>query len=405
MNLRLTQISLLLLLVLLTVSAAFADVAKDRQPIGVLRQGYLTNRESFPLIDCNFEWREGKAATRQDALDGKWTGKTKTQLGHWLVDGSFVHYKLLCSPELVQETERLMREGLKKNESGAKTTAPTSVSIPCADRIFLRSDAYSLRYGPTNLSANLFSKTDRDPEGIRVTPFNPDCLGPDEYSSPARYMEEALNSRMKAKFGGTEKINGIEALVASFADGDRQKFGFDPKRGYLMVYASDTDLSSGKRYYEVNVLEARECSGGRWFPMRLVTILNPDSAGPYDVRELKVTRLDVDTKPSADKFRVTLPEGVQVSVIGRMEWMNITEPKSVTPQDLPGLQVRAKEVGDSYLAGQSAEAQVGGKSSGRRYIYVALGASLVFVLGCIVYYSRRRKNQLAPPGPSPSGES
>jgi len=241
-----------------------------------------------------------------------------------------------------------------------------------------------------NLSANLFTKEDRDPEGIRVSPFNVDCFGPDEDSSPGRFLRDALNGRFTAKFGGTERINGIEALVVVVDEG--LKYGFDPKRGYLIVYASDKAPSSGRRYYEVDVLEARECSARRWFPTRVVRISQPDTAGPYKVSELKVTKLDVDSRPAADEFRLQLAKDAQVSVIGRMEWVNLKQTKTVTTKDLPALLENMKRVGDEYLAREGSQPRLSEGGSTRTLYLTAVAVALAALTAALFVKWRRRKS-------------
>lgn len=372
------------LCIILLLSANGYANDTDRQALGFLKEAYLRNRESFPIVNCRFEWREGKTATREDAFDERFIGKpTLTQLGHWLVNGPLVRYELLCSPELTHETNRRIEEGLKMKEK--------NISIPCMNKLYLRSDTYSLRYGPVNMVANLFTKTDEDPDGIRVTPFNPDCLGPDEYSSPAFYIQSALDGRFEAKYLGSQKIDGTDMLVIGVASGLRQKFGFDPKRNYLMTYASDKDILSGKRYYEVEVLDAKECSGGRWFPTRIVSILNPDSnASPFEVRVLKVMELDVDTKPPLDFFRLTLPSGVQVNRIGVMEWLNLSESTNLAPADLPKLHERMKQAGENYFRQQEAEQESLVKHAYLRTMLATTFVCMMLVLSVVLYYKWRR---------------
>jgi hypothetical protein len=369
------------LCVLLVLCVSLNADDRDRQALGFLKEGYLRNRESFTTIDCEFEWRKGKAATRNDAFECRFIGEPTVQTGHWLVDGPLVRYELLCSPALVQETQRIMDKALK--------TGTNNVSIPCSDKYFLRSDAYSLNYGPVVLAANLFTKTDQDPDGIRITPFNPDCLGPDEYSSPARSIDAALGGRYEGQFLGSERLGGDEMLVVGLGPGLRQKFGFDPKRGYLMVYASDTDPNSGKRYYEVKVLEAKECPGGHWFPMRIVSVLSPDTSSPFAIRELKVLNLAVDAKPPRDSFQLQLPPGVQVNCIGRMEWLNIREATTITPQDLPALHERMKEVGEKYLQQQEAESATRNTNSVTRIVLISLAILLALVLAVALLFRWR----------------
>src|SRR5579862_5061283 len=227
----------------------------DPNAIGVLLEGYTRNRESFVSLECRFKWVTGKALSFDDAVAGRFSEISLVQNGHWLVNKSKVRYELLCDPDGAKRTSEIMQGKAKVpvTTGQEKTKSPTPFNVPCLDRLFLRNDAYSLKYGPQMSGANLFAKTDQDAEGIRVTPFNPDCLGADEYSSPSRYLRDALAGKWNAHFIGTQKVNGVDTLLVDVAQSMR--FGFDPKKGYILAYASDTDPKTGKRRYVVQVTD------------------------------------------------------------------------------------------------------------------------------------------------------
>ena len=371
-------------LLVLAFSGSAAPENADRDALGVLAEGYSRNRESFDAIDCRFDYAQGKAATIENALAGRFTERFVKQRGHWLVNGRAVLYQLLCAPELREETERIKREDIDRRKSRASGSATPSeyLKVPCLDSEFLRNDSYSLHYAASIRAGNLFSKTDQDGNGIRITPFNVDFLAADEYSNPARYIAEALAGQWDAKFDGTKRINGVDTLVARIGAKLEVTFGFDPARNFLLVYSSYAGAKPGQRYYEAYVTAARECSGGRWFPMRTVLVRNPDRGPPFHVREVTVVEVDVDSTPRADRFRLEVPTGVQVSNVGHVEWITLDHPENVGINDLSLLHQRCVEHGREYEARRKKDEAM---FDGAGEPLEQSGSRAALVLACVVF--------------------
>lgn len=390
-------ISALMFTAILTTPASAGDA--ERNAIGVLAEGYARNREAFPFIDCRFDWMRAKAPTVDDALKGKFIGDSLVRHGHWLVSGPNVRYEVLCDPAVTAANMSALREDwqrLRKSEKGAETKF--ALPVNCMDRLILRSDAYSLKYGPFVHAANLFSKTDQDGEGIRYTPFNIDILGPDESSNPGRYLRDCLNGRFQGRFLGTPQINGVDVLVVTVGgtpgptgEPVGPKFGFDPKRGYLPVYISDTSPESGKRWYEAHITEARQCTNDRWFPTRVVKIISPDTGAPYEVEQITVLDLDVDSEPSADRFQLELAAGTQVNVIERTEWTNLRHAETFRPEDLAALHERCIRTAKGYQERRAkAMAAVTGGSSRLRTVLIVGNVGILAAVACVLLLRRRK---------------
>ncbi|MEQ8853229.1 hypothetical protein [Gimesia sp.] len=389
--------TLVILLILIT-SAATNGVNDDI--LGVLAVGYTRNRESFPVFDCRFEWRDAKAATIEDALAGKFISEAKPLQGHWLVDEENVRYELMCTPEMRKEAEDAT-ENPQITEQNEKFEIP----IPCADNLYLRNKSYLLSYGPLTLAANLFGPSDPRTSGVRITPFNPDIMGTEERSSPDRFLRACLSGRFVGHFDGTEKINGVDVLAVTIGerpgpDGKLvgHKYGFDPDRGHLPVYISDRSPQSGKLLYEAYITEAREFSGERWFPTRVVLILAPESEPPYQLKELKVSKLDVDLKPSIDRFNLELASGTQVNVIGRTEWTFLKEDESFTVNDLPALHQRCIAYGQAFLEREKKAKEAGNQPAVERTAtikYLIIGNGCILVIVAILFFLmwKRRRNK------------
>lgn len=241
---------------------------------------------------------------------------------------------------------------LKLQEASAGS-APGGALVPvrCYDELYLRGNRISLRHAPLMRVGNLFGDVDVDHDGIRFTPFNIDTSGPHERSGPISLLSACLSDRFIGTLENAQKVNGVDAIFVSVGrtkDDMRVRMGFDPSRGYLPVYMSDRDKASGKRHHVAYMTEAKAVAHDRWFPMRHVKVLQPDSAPPFLTYILTVTALDVD-KPIPDSmFELSIVKDSQVNVGDQIAWTQITEERTVTPADFPGLYAECIEVGNRY---------------------------------------------------------
>jgi len=342
----------LAILLLPAMFACGSEIIDDTNAIGVIAEAYTRNRESFTVFDCKFVLTRASSATVSDALAGKLVGTKLTRIGEWLVDGKNVRYELGCPPADLKIEEKMLEE--------AKSPKSKTASVSCTEHYFLRDKAHSLSYVPLIGSANLFGPSDVDSAGIRVTPFNLDFMGADEFSSPDRYLRDVLNGRFKGQFIGSESINGVEALCVRVTTPLGEiKLGFDPQRNYMLVYQADERQS--RKLYEFFVLDAREVSGS-WFPMRTVKIRPPNSAGMIPVEQLTVEKLDTESKPANDRFQLVLAAGTQVGIIGRPEWTKISQSELIGLDDLVELNERCVATGKAHIARQQEMANLGAQA-------------------------------------------
>ncbi len=394
---------------LLLMATAAARVLPDpavRDVLGVLAGGHSRNRETFTVIDCRFEWAEGKAASVEGALGGRFIEKRVTQRGHWLLNGPNVRYELLCEPDLRLEGERIKRQHIEQKKNAASGQQPPKGAVvfkgggilhaPCIDQFYLRNASYVLTYGPGNLAANLFTKTDPGIHGIEITPFNLGVFGGDEGAGPSIYLKAALGGRCPAKFEGIQRINGVDVLVVRVGPSLEQIYGFDPARGYLLVYYSYMNTRSRERSYETHVTDTRHCSGDRWFPMRTVFIDNPETPAAVRVKELTVIDADLDSEPRADRFRLELPAGARVVNVDRVDSVGLARPETVGVNDLAELDKRCLKRGQERAMLEKAKTQPDGdddaaldRSGGRAALLIAC-VVLAAAPASLVALKRRR---------------
>ncbi len=362
----------------------------DRDLLGVLAESYSQNREGFSSFSCKFTVDAGLASTREDALAGKLQpGPIGPRKGLWIVDGTRARYEILCDPKDIERFQKAIEKRIKEGGEGPASTN-------CADRVRLDGNGYRIKFGPFIHGANLFGRNESDGEGIRMTPFNMDVMGADEFSNPARYMRSCLSGRFQFVVKGTQTINDLDLIVVQVHDQKGPKgepigptLGFDPKAGYLARYISLMDTRTGMIFSEVFVNEVKSCSGDRWFPTKVTVVRNSDAPPPFQVERLTVTELDADHRPEADDFKIDLPAGTMVSTPGKDQWLTLAQAESFSPDTLPALEERMVETGKKHLAAakQPRKPDAGASWAG----WIALINVVALGLIAIVFFVRRRK--------------
>jgi len=358
--------------------------------VRVLLAGYSENRDSFPVIDCRFEYVSGgSAASIDNALQRQVEGKIKPRDGHWLVSGHNVLYSLLCKPETSAENAERIADFVRPSKTKDKDA---ELSLDCDDRLYLRSEGYSLRYGPLIQAANIFTTFDTDGEGIRITPFNIDVHGSDEYANPGRNLRDALSGNLDYRYIGVESFNGISGVFVELGNNlTRKKIGFDPAKGYLPVYGSQTNGKTGQVEFEIFVIKSQECSGGRWFPMEIVKIERPKGEPPFRTEWITVTSLDVDHEPPESNFQIELQNGTQVNVPGRFEWTTLKADETFKSSDLASLNQRCIDHG-IFLKKRKADAlaSLNLKSGYIQWKYLIIANILVLSIVLVFFFRHRR---------------
>ncbi|MFO1092252.1 MAG: sigma-70 family RNA polymerase sigma factor [Planctomycetaceae bacterium] len=327
----------------------------QNEELRALAEGYSKNRNSFPTIDCRFECTIGKVASLDDAMKLRFMEAVPpfaTKHGEWVVSGDRVLYDLQCSPEVAER----VRAEIEAISRIPQTAAFAEHPLEGNDISYLRGSQHSLQYGRFFRVGNLFGPGDADAAGIRMTPFNLDLMGADEQSGPDRMLRDCISGRFVGTVAAPETTNAAKcaAVTVGHAGGGLiSRYVFDPERGFLPVQWTYFE-NDGRVRFAVHLLEARECSGGRWFPLRSVCVLDPDGAGPHLAIGMKVTSLDVDQEPHDDRFQLALAEGATVYTPSRIGWVSIDHDRSISPSDLAGLYEQCAQAGKESAERQDA---------------------------------------------------
>jgi hypothetical protein len=234
----------------------------------------------------------------------------------------------------------------------------------CVSRnLLVAKNLYRMSYAEDGQVANIYPGGIREGEyGIEHSPFDMGVMARNEYSSPYRYLQYCIQGRFSGKYEGTQEINGQQLEIVTFStktSGNQpsMKFGFDPKQGFLATYISDYDDRTHEPTYEAFILETKQCSGDRFFPVKSVVVYRElehfrINDGKYWVDSFEVTELDVDTPPDSNLIQIELPKGTQVTAPSfKSQWMNVEEEAIlVTPQEIEQLHQNCIAYGKAYLA-------------------------------------------------------
>ncbi|MBL8849055.1 MAG: hypothetical protein JNG89_05200 [Planctomycetaceae bacterium] len=299
--------------------AALLAAGPDDAKLKALADAYQANRQSFVNVDCRFKVQFGSCATLEDALAGRFLEQRDEQWdqrgGRWTVRGPFVRYEygFLLDPAAKDDDEYLISGNYLLQRLQGSTTGN---------------------------DVALFDSVEDDGFGIRFHPFNIDIIGPHEYSNPPRYVDSCLSGRFVGRYNGIETIQGIQLETVSIGPSGMVvpvKMGFDPLRGHLLCYMQDSDPDTGRLRYAAYVTSARECTGGRWIPLRWVNFRDPESAEPHSTTILTVTDLNVDDPPPDESFEMVVPAATRMRFQdGRLfaDWQSENE-LTITAANLP----------------------------------------------------------------------
>jgi hypothetical protein len=320
--------------------STLAAAADDEQSTAVLRaiaEGNLQNRESFEQFVCRFRVSLGTAPTLEHALRGDSISVAATADGVWIVDSPAVCFDLKCDPALIEQAMEKAREQLPA--SGGTVAGP-----PLPSKGFLDDGRHQLMYSRVLKGGNVFQPDNRT-SGISLGPFDMGAMGVNEAGIPGRVILESFSTSKPAVLEGPLGLvpDGLVSVTVRStsheADSWKRSFVIDPQRGCLPVEIRYYGEDGGSLVGLAVMTDAKECTRGRWFPMRSIAVLNPSSVGDTrHVREIVVTSLDVDTSPPPQEFSIAMEAGSLIndpSVSGSQ--MAIREPRSINVTELAEL--------------------------------------------------------------------
>jgi hypothetical protein len=283
--------------------------------IQALAEASAANHEAFEKVICKFHISVGQASSAKSALEGNLDVRIATGPGIWIKNGDQSRYELELPDEYLQE--RL--EEAHKQPDVAGGNQGKSFSLPFAGLKFLTDERLQLNYSPL-LDLCTVSKTNPS-DGPTYTPLGRGAMGRHNLLTPTALIKRAVEQKRACRIIERFTERGVKSVVVEVelqpsADGTYQPLAlikFAVNRGCFPTEISRTAV--GEPVYWRNVAtDLIECSGGRWFPKRVVHIDSPDAeSGPIPVREIVVDHIDADVEPSVTDLTVSVPAGAAVS--------------------------------------------------------------------------------------------
>lgn len=348
--------------------------------------GYASNVQAFPFYRCRYRTTLAEAASIEDALARKWVNARSAE-------------DLLIVED---DYERFERNGTSLPTKAEKKIAPKVMKggvgyVPSdglSSRKFLRGIPGRLSYNPILQTMNLYSRTTAM-SGLAVsTPLDMGCLGYRNEKGPDRLLADTAD--YQPTFLGREVVNGVSAIGTRFLKksvGEVFEFWLDGSRGFLPVRCNFTTTDG--RVVQYHLLGARECSNGRWFPDRVLSITPPkEKSGTFHLRETQVLELDADHRPGTAVFTISVPAGTG------LKWydkpgpnVRLKQDESINVLDLPELFDKAEKASSSPLIDTGLSHQ-----RSWPWMWIGLvGGSLCVATGIFLLVWRRRTPGLSIP--------
>lgn len=294
-------------------AAGQPDAARMR----ALAEAALDHRRAWEFFKCSFTIAVGTAADEESAVRA---GPADAQLadGILVVDGPRIRFESNLD-EATRAKERFTQIATEDKGNGRKRViARSSLRINPARSLW--DGARGVRYGTLG---NIVTLTAPDAGGPRVVTTPLDLagnMGRDEERHPAKsILKSKEDAAIRCVFRGEERIDGhdcevidIDEQILPGKDGSwHRTVYFDTERGCLPI-KMEMWVSTPDAVTTVRVTDVRECSRGRWFPMRTVKVRRSKGAQAdehLDVTEIKVTQLDLDHRPQRSDFTIAVDGG------------------------------------------------------------------------------------------------
>lgn len=291
-------------------------------------QGFLANYSGFEFYTCEMRIRAGKCGSLQRAIDSGPETDVATGTANMVVDGPLLYYKRSTDDEV--KFDPTLKVG--------------SMQLPA--QWLLRGENQTLSGNPLLGGVSIQqSKADSVPNGWQLGADMTTWDGAGALASGAsglfgNYVSSRPNTGNPFSIEEDVEILGVRCLGVTVTSGPIiAEFFVDENRGFIPL---KTQLCvTGDKNTPMTIMfvtDIQQCSQGRWFPMRAVAVsLNgAHEGGNHHVREIVVTHVDADQRPSRDAFSMELPAGMSISdPNGAPSQYTLHEKTTVTLANLP----------------------------------------------------------------------
>ena len=376
------------ILIALTAVMLVAPVGRADDADGVARAavaGYAANLRSFDPVRCGYTYRQGDASNEANAKAGRLVTVQSSCRAVLTMAGSRIRIDNLGVP---------FNQGMKgKSAEAIPGTGLKRVPVDfCVQGVYMSNGSEDMAFD-TGTTVNIYTPDlPCDPR-----PPNPLATGAFDWrlqSTPDRMLDQP--GRFQFRGEGVQSLDGKPTIRARFVDRDNSSefvVDFDPARSYLPLRTEVWNTGAGpKGSAELLttswLIDAKDCGGGRFFPMRSVTITTPDSnSHSWCVWETSVTSLDADYRPPSTAFEYKLPKGTPLLHFrsDRQPMLSLKQDETITPENLTQFLSR--------MTFPRSQADVAGRRRPRWWLWVAIGSVGVYgIVVAAVKWGRPRRD-------------
>lgn len=325
-------VGLLVLPVSLVSQEPAISTGEKDEILRVIAERSVANRRAFSFLTCEFAVRRGYADSEDEARKSGPKTIIEEATGLWCVDSGQCRFEMQTD---VAKWDAAIKQWLESNAPAGANLVRVPVGTKFPPAKLLWDGERGLTVSGLLHGGGLIPEGRSGP-GVQISPFDmAGWMGRDEEKHPARLMEQGkVDGRIECRLDGRKSLDGESLLSVTFSYPSSPELGeitylFDLQHGFLPVQMQRTKPS-----VSVFVTDIRECSGGRWFPMRTVSVERSEH-GSFEVLEVLVRRLDVDTRPDESMLAIDLAEGTQLhDSVDASSAVRSTDRRRVSVKDL-----------------------------------------------------------------------
>ncbi len=271
-----------------------ADTDELHRKLLEIAKSYNANKNSFTKGRCVFRHIYSRGKNAVDPASSEWveTRKPRSQTFTWIwKDDAFVvgpQIDIESTQEDVQEDEWSISHEVALYKAGYYIDYFTAGAIVGS----LKDRKLNVKYHPFNLSNDAL--------------INPATII--EYSQKNNFKDPILTLEENVAYAG-----GKYTRITAKGDSSSHHLTFylDPQKGFLPIISESYDKMTGKISTRM-VLTGMRKYHGNWFPMRSLKITELLS-GAYEVREMKVIKLNLKFDPTDVDLTALLSKHTQYS--------------------------------------------------------------------------------------------
>ncbi len=284
-------------IVLCCTSVIASDIRAELEEI---RNGYLANRSAFSHGMCRYTYTIASADSEADALQGKRNDRRPaiSRESTLFFDGDA--YTIKVAPDAAA-----VRRAIEEDQG-----LIVPITIACKGGYAIDHDGLinnAILHGPGSFRLT-----------VRYHPYN---LAADADTSPAKSIEYAASREFELADFRVERdvIRDGHAYVKLSLTADynsREKICWiDPNRGYLPFVTEYVHHKTGEFAGRMFLLKVHE-ERGAFFPLHAIHVIprrQQNGTSYSEVREMKVSQLDLSYQPTAEDLTIRLSKHTQYS--------------------------------------------------------------------------------------------